>query len=351
MDNSHRVTLAEVARALGLTKMSVSRALKGGRGVSEATRATVNATAQKMGYMPDPAISTAMARMRSRKRAELDTIAWLTSHGKPGAWRDNFIISEIHRGATEQAARLGYRLEEFVLNEAGMSPRRLGGILYSRAVRGVVIAPLREQGAIEGFPWQHFASVACGPSLSSPLLHRVSADQYMVVRVAWAALAERGYRRPGLFVSATDSRRVNDRWRSGLLGVQQLFSPDQVVPPMVTDDWNPEVFLRWYREHRPDVVLAYPEVCDWLRKGGVKVPRDCGFALLNYHECGRYAGVAHHFGHQGAAAVALVAADIHANQFGLPAVRKNVSMECVWRDGPTVRPLKKKRAPAKATVQ
>lgn len=325
-----RVTLSAVARELGLTKMSISRALRGGRGVSEATRAQVIAKAQAMGYVPDPAISTAMARMRNSRSSGPESIAWLGSHGKIGGWRDNFMISEMHRGASDQAARIGYRLEEFCLNEPGMTTRRLGAILYNRSIRGIVLAPLREQGAITGFPWQHFAAVCCGHSMTSPMLHRVVGDQFQVVQVAWQTLLAQGYRRIGLFVSLSDNRRVNNLWLGSHLGWQHRAPSDAVVPPMVTDDWNAATFMRWFDAHRPDAVLSYPEAHDWMRAAGVA--DRCGFALLNYNQRARMPGVDHRFDHLGAAAVSLVAGEISANQYGIPDVRKSVSMECVWRD-------------------
>lgn len=348
MNPDHRVTLTDIAQAMGLTKMSISRALSGERGVSEATRAAVIAKAEAMGYVPDPAISTAMARMRGRRASEQDVIAWLSSHGKVGGWRDNFMISEMYRGAAEKAERLGYHLEEFCLNEPGMTAKRLGGILHSRAIQGVVLAPLREIGAIEELPWQHFAAVSCGHSLVAPRLHRVLADQFQVVQVAWRALIDRGYRRIGLFVSESDNTRVNNLWLGSLLACQRADPEEEAVPPMVTDDWNAATFMRWFEAHRPDAVLSYPEIHDWMRAGGVKVPAECGFARLNYNQRDGMAGVDHRFDKLGAAAVSLAASEIHANQFGVPEVRKSVSMECVWRDGTTTRDVRRKRSPAPA---
>jgi LacI family transcriptional regulator len=332
-----RVNLIAIARKLGLSKMSVSRALKGARGVSEATRAQVRAVAEEFGYAPDPAISAAMARMRSRKHADLETIAWLSTHGAPGAWKDNFLVSEVHLGATEQAARMGYRIEEFCLNQPGMTPKRVGGILYNRSIRGVIVAPLREHGPIEGFPWQHFSAVCCGHSLLSPALHRVSADQFQVIQVAWQSLTQRGYKRIGLFASESDNSRVDNLWLSSLLGWQHNIPRDSVVPPMITDDWNAQTFMKWFTRHKPDVVLSFPVAYEWMKKAGIRVPQQCGFALLNFDESQTLAGVDHRIRHLGAAAVSFVAGELSSNQYGIPDVRKSLSSECVWRDAPTVR--------------
>lgn len=53
MDDRKAVKIEDVARAAGVSIMSVSRALRGVEGVSEATRARVAAFATEMGYVPN----------------------------------------------------------------------------------------------------------------------------------------------------------------------------------------------------------------------------------------------------------------------------------------------------------
>lgn len=345
-----KASLQELAEILGVSKMSVSRALKGGRGVSEKTRAEVRALAEKMGYAPDPAISAAMSRMRGRKTHEKETIAWLSSHGALGAWKSNFMISDIYLGAAEQAARMGYRLEEFCINEKGMTPKRVGHILYNRGIRGVIVAPLREQGEIVGFPWQHFAAVCCGSSLLAPRIHRVSADQFQVIQVAWENLVQKGYQRIGLCASQADNARVNNLWLGSCLGWQHQHPDAIAVPPMITDDWNPTQFMEWFRAHQPDVVLSFPEVHGWMKAAGIRIPEDCGFAVLNYDHSRTLAGVDHRVKQLGAAALSFVAGELAANHFGLPELRKSITSDCVWRFEPSVRRRKTRPAPRKITA-
>lgn len=344
-----KATLPDLARVLGISKMSVSRALRGDRGVSEKTRSEVRALAEKMGYAPDPAISAAMSRMRGRKFAEKETIAWLSSHGAVGAWKSNFMISEMHQGAAEQAARMGFRLEEFCINEKGMTPKRVGHILYNRGIRGLVVAPLREQGEIEGFAWQHFASVCCGHSLLAPRLHRIAADQFQVVQVAWKNLTQRGYKRIGLVASESDNSRVNNLWLGSCLAWQHNLSGEAAVTPLISDDWNSIHFMEWFRAQKPDVVLSFPEVHGWMRAAGIRIPQDCGFALLNFDHSRTLAGVDHRVRHMGAAAVSFVVGELGANHFGVPELRKSLSVECVWRPEPSIRRQAPAPTPAKKT--
>ena len=65
-----RVTLADVALAAGVSPITVSRALRGERAVDPVLVERVQAAAQKLGYVPDPA-ARALASKRSTHVAVL----------------------------------------------------------------------------------------------------------------------------------------------------------------------------------------------------------------------------------------------------------------------------------------
>jgi len=332
-----RVAITDVAQAAGVSKMTVSRALRGERGIAAATRERIQVLAEKLGYRPDPAVSELMGRLRKSRIAGLEPIAWLTSYDTIGGWRTNPGTSEMYRGAADQARKLGFRLEEFSLNTPGMTPKRLSNILYNQGIRGIVLAPLLDHGSIEGISWEHFATGCCGHSLLDPALHRVSVDQFDVLRTAWRRLTALGYRRIGLCVSANDNDRIGNRWHAVQLVEQEALPESERVKPMLTNDWNARTFERWYREQRPDVVLSLAEVHGWMTALGIRMPKDCGFALLRIDAVNDLPGVDHRFSDIGASAVSLVAGELGTNQYGIPRVRHSVSIECQWRDGPTVR--------------
>ena len=57
-----RVTLADVAQLAGVSTMTVSRALRGERAVDKELVARVQAAADKLGYLPDPAARALASR-------------------------------------------------------------------------------------------------------------------------------------------------------------------------------------------------------------------------------------------------------------------------------------------------
>ena len=74
-------SMQDVARAAGVSLMTVSRALRNAPKVSEATRERVLVCAQKLGYTTDPNLSRMMHAVRGRKRPRSHaTIAVVRDH-------------------------------------------------------------------------------------------------------------------------------------------------------------------------------------------------------------------------------------------------------------------------------
>ncbi|EIP98011.1 transcriptional regulator [Opitutaceae bacterium TAV1] len=321
--------------------MTVSRALRGEGVVAEATRRRVMETAVRLGYRPDPEVSRLMGRLRASRVAGAETIAWVTAELTREGWRRSPASSAIFAGAGARAQRLGFRLEPFWLCERGMTPARLGGVLRSRGIRGVLVAPMPKSGTRidAGFGWEHFSAAACGFSLVEPRLHRACSQQYQTLGIAWHELSRRGYQRIGFALSAESNERTDGMWLASFLARQHspgtLASACQAVPPLVMNGWEPEKFLGWFREFRPDALIGGGDTAGFLRRNGVRIPDDCAFAHINIiGQPESAAGVDHHMEELGAAAFDLVVEQLHANQRGLPAVPKMVMVECAWRDGP-----------------
>ncbi|RRJ97036.1 LacI family transcriptional regulator [Opitutaceae bacterium TAV4] len=329
--------MVRVAEAAGVSQMTVSRSLRNDPSIPSATRQRIKRIAAQLGYRPDPMVSQLMARLRQSrvsKTAE-ETVAWITTHPTATGWRNNPASVAFHAGATARARELGYRIEEFWFTAPGMNGHRLSEILRARGIRGVLVAPLVNAELVIDLGWSSFAAASCAAlALPSVRLHRACAHYVNAIHVAWRELARLGYKRIGLALPTDNHKRVAGLWLAGALLEQRGLPARQVVPPLVTDDWRPETVLAWMRKQRPDVVLSFRQVCDWLQAGGVRVPEDCGFALLHIEDP-LFAGVDEHRPDIGAAALDLVVEQINANQLGLPAKPKTVFVECSWVDGRT----------------
>jgi LacI family transcriptional regulator len=241
-----------------------------------------------------------------------------------------------HQGARAHARELGYQLEEFWLAAPGMNGRRMSDILRTRNIRGVLVAPLYDSEQPLDLQWEHFAAATCGGfSLKKPALHRACSHYFHAIKIAWDALTAAGYRRIGLALSADLGQRVAGLWLASLLLEQRGIPAKNRVPPLVTAEWSAPVFMRWFERHRPDVVISFKTVYEWMTAAGLRVPEDSGFALLNM-ERPNSAGVDEQQPDVGAAAIDLIIEQLNSNQLGLPAKPKIVLVECSWRNGPTI---------------
>ena len=123
--------------------MAVSVALRGKPGVSEATRKKVLKVAKQLGYEPDPEVANLLSRIRSKKPVDTKAcLALLTSGRSANEWKLYQTERRFIEGAQARAKEYGYRVEEFWMNEPGLTLARLGNIIWSRGIEGVIIAPL-----------------------------------------------------------------------------------------------------------------------------------------------------------------------------------------------------------------
>jgi LacI family transcriptional regulator len=79
--------MSDLAAAAGVSKMTVSLALRGHQKISPATRKRIQELAEKMGYRPNPLVQTLMANLRSTRPARYhSTIAWVTAFPTRDGW-------------------------------------------------------------------------------------------------------------------------------------------------------------------------------------------------------------------------------------------------------------------------
>jgi DNA-binding LacI/PurR family transcriptional regulator len=344
MPTARAPTMQAVAAASGVSVMTVSRALKNNPRISAATRQRVQETARRLGYRPNPLVSVLMSQLRgSRRKQYRPTIVFLTAYPERDIWRktQRHMLRVFH-GAERRCQQLGYELEPFWMAEPGMTPQRVFRILSTRSVPGIIVAPPPEHFARFDFPWECFACSSIAFTLKDPILHRATNDHFHSIELLLQKLNELGYRRIGLSLRCLDDTREDHRWIAGLTAYQFYQPVSDRVPPFLTDAWTFERFEKWFRRHRPDVVIGLHSKMNqitWLRKMGLRIPRDVGVAFLDHAEGvdPLLSGINQNAELVGAASVDLVVEQINNNERGVPAKRKIVMIEGEWVPGATVR--------------
>ena len=120
-----RVSLRDIAREIGVSHVTVSLALRGDVRISVERRKEIAGVAERLGYRPDPMLSSLSAYRQGKKPHEIrSTVAWINQWPNPRSLRRYQEFDAYWRGAHDYASQLGYRLEEFVVTK-DMTPARL----------------------------------------------------------------------------------------------------------------------------------------------------------------------------------------------------------------------------------
>ncbi|HEY8966955.1 MAG TPA: LacI family DNA-binding transcriptional regulator [Candidatus Methylacidiphilales bacterium] len=334
-----RVTLRDVALEAGVHLATVSRALRNDKRLAPATIAKIRATAGRMGYVPDPMLSGLAAyRSLKGKPSFQSTLAWITNHFTRDGWRKDFDL--YYQGASERAARLGYRLEAFWLRERGMTGKRMTQILRTRNISGLIVAPQPRTKMRIRLSWEFFSAVAMGYTLAWPRLHLVTNDQFDAMSQIVRQLRAHGYRRIGLAMHSRYDARINHGWTGAFLAARELWPEREQLPIFSYSRFDPELFAQWLRAHRPEAVVGEGWLGGEIRKLGYDIPGDIGLATYGRpasEEMADYSGADENFVLTGARAVDLVVGMIHLGERGIPQVPQRLLTEGVWRDGTTLR--------------
>lgn len=330
-----------LARTLGLSRTTVSDALRGKGRVASTTVLRVRQAAKVVGYRVNPLLATVLGAINRSDRAIFrGALAMIDVH-EPGHAHGPFHL-ELVAGARARAAEMGFSVAQFSVGPECLSWPRLDAILQSRNAHGVILLPTWFQPDLSAFDWSRYAAINTDYVSGGPELHSVCCDHYGSMLSLLTLLAERGYRRPGLLLQRRRDERIHHRQSAACAAFQTVPGRGEVIPPLITEDYPDPTheFLPWFRRHRPDVVLShFPETREWIRAGApAGTP---GFVLLNIldrtYPC---AGLDLQPRILGARAAELVVGQILRNELGVPVWPSRTTVEARWIEGPTIRPAR-----------
>jgi LacI family transcriptional regulator len=335
------VNIRQIAKLCGVSRTTVSLALRDDTSVAPATRARIRSLVEKLGYHPDPAIALQMTRIASRGRlARGTTIAMLSPWPERRAWENNWILEQFHDGIFEAASTLGYRVEEFWLRAPGMDDVRMNEILDHRGIRSAILLNHPESVGAVGGDWNRLVAVALGRTLVRPGLPAIDHDHFGGMALALDEIAKRGYGRIGLalFDDHHERARTQHQWEAAFALRGQSTSAAHRLPIFVGLREQAREFGGWFEQHRPDAVISnYAWARETLKASGAKVPRKTGFACLMWRHAGDgCAGVDMNCTAAGRLATELLHARLNANAHALALPCQTTLVAGAWRDGPSV---------------
>lgn len=330
-------SLGRIAEEAGVSRATVSMALRNHPRIPAATRTRVQAIATRLGWKPNPLLAEVMTAIRAgQPPADRVTLAWITGHPRRDGWQREPFFRRCFDGAQTRAAAAGYHLEHFWLGDADRNAQRLGDILMARGITGLVVSPLPKPESIP-LQWDKFSSVSVAYTLLGPRLHRATDNHCASARLAAACLHAAGRRRIGLALTTDYHQRVNGLWTAGYLLEMQasgLVDDTLIHRP---DELHEASLLAWVKRARIDAVIGTdPVIATWLRRSGLKVPGQVAYADLNLATTdGTVAGIYQDATSIGACAIDLLAGQLLRHERGLPEKAKTLMIDSRWVNGAT----------------
>jgi LacI family transcriptional regulator len=302
-------TLRTLARSLGLSRTTISDALRGSTRVNPETAVRVRAAASAAGYERNPLTSAVMSLLRRSRgqqfRGVLAALEMIDPSTPSHAARYN---ESVLAGVSRRAKELGFKVERFEISPEGVRLSRL---------------------------------------------HCVCSDHYRSMISLLHDLHDRGYRRPGLFMEITHDERLHFRWEGAFLALQKYLPKIVAVPALRLKSVTRADFETWFNKYEPDVVLGHsPEAMAWMKECGAHIPKTHAFVCLNSlrtnNDC---AALDFQAPQLGARAAELVIGQLLHNEFGVPEQPSLTTIPARLIEGPTLRgPGKSKRSTANAVA-
>lgn len=328
-------TVRSLAAELKVSAITISRALRGHPNVRPALRLKIERLAKRRGYQADPVRASVLGSLRKRSAPHyLETIAFVWTHRLSSA-EDEF------EGAQTQAAALGYRLEALRPWEKGLTERDVGRVLWSRGIRGVLLAPNHSSAHPRyDLDWERFSAVLIGSSLVNAGLARVRRNYFQDAKRAVETLRERGFTRPGLVLERSIHERTDRRYAAAFAQHAGHSPAAAAALTLIVDSTSPaqqqkQMFLRWLAKQSPDAVLAdFGPCARWLREASSrKTPPCVSLALRDGEE--RAIGIRPDFQRIGREAVTILDGLLRTRQTGLHAQPVSLLVPGVWQEPAT----------------
>jgi LacI family transcriptional regulator len=334
--------MADVARRAGVSKNTVSLALRGSPQIPEATRRRIKRVAQQMRYRRNPVVGELMARLHSGgSRRFQSTLALVNGNTDPTAFTTHPTIPIYVRGCQRRAEELGYRLDVFWLHDQSVSASRLVEIFRTRGIPGGIIVGLMKDNRIpvafhpllDSFPF-----VVTGVRTREPALSFACVDHHMVALRAFEKALELGFERPGLVLDGEIDALVDFRFSAGYHAAQQTIPARRRLRPffdVTAARLDSRLFRQWLSREKPDVVFTlYNEVRDWIRCAGLRVPQDVALIQYEWRETRpEWQGMNQHNDLTGQAAVDMLVGMLHRGERGPPLFPVATLIAPSWTSG------------------
>jgi LacI family transcriptional regulator len=339
-------SMKDIAEKLGVSKMTVSLALRNDPQISESRKKEVLDTAKAMGYVRNSKLGEFMSQMRGgRNLSSNGNIALVNCNQDPKALYRHPTIPIYVEGIKRRAKNLGYSTDSFWLFEPGLTSKSWIRILNSRGIVGIILTGMMKQNRIPEFfipVVSKFPTVVTGVRTKKPALSFSSVDHHVLTLRAFEKAVSLGAKKPGLVLDQEIDVLVEHRFTAAFRSAQHLYLKKRFhIPPfmqVVEARKNIHLFNEWFQKYKPDTILTlYDSVANWVTSMGYTVPVDVGLIQLEKRSNSRdWAGMDQHNDICGEASVDMLVNSIYNGDVGLPEYPRATLIGASWKDGKTI---------------
>jgi len=272
----NQVTIKDIARELGISPSTVSRALKDHPDISSETKKAVNALADKLNYQPN----IVALSLRQKKTNTIGVIIPELVH---------FFFSTVISGIEDIANQAGYSVILTQSNESIEREKRDIKALFNSRVDGMLISLSRETtnfDHIESILSKGIPMVFYDRMYTNPNTSKVIVDDYVGAKEAVEHLISQGYKRiahlegaPGLMISIDRKRGYLDALKQHKMEIDN--SLIEACPSANQEEGQKVTKKLLGLANPPDAIFTNNDpmaigAMMAIKEKGLKIPQDVG---------------------------------------------------------------------------
>lgn len=276
----NQITIKDIARELGISPSTVSRALKDHPDISVATKKAVNELADKLNYQPN----TVALNLRQRKTNTIGVIIPEIVH---------FFFSTVISGIEDVAYEAGYNVILAQSNESVEREKSDIKALFNSRVDGLLLSISRETtnfDHIESIISKGLPIVFYDRMYTNPNTSKVIVDDYVGAKEAVLHLIDQGFKRiahleaaPGLQIAVDRKRGYIDALKENNIPVKENMIIE--CPNGSLEDGKKATKKLLSLASPPDAIFANNDLLAMgamlsIKENGLKIPED--IALMGF---------------------------------------------------------------------
>ncbi len=280
-----KMSMDGLARLAGVSRTTVSLALRNHPSISEARREQITALANQHGYTVDPELSKLARAIHCRSTKNPPTIACLIFEESTESGRYAPYATRFYATLKDKVQRKGFRLDEFHIHRDTISPLALRRILMARGIKGLIVGAHKpSEPFLKEFNFSGFSCSCPQVDQTSGGIPSAGSNQFYNTLLALEKTMINGYHRPGM-IFLSFNHEQNWHWMEGAYYFFIKRNQLKLIPPLFLSEWSGQVAVDWIEKHHPDVLLSSPShTQELLHQAGLSVPDDIAYVALNLQD-------------------------------------------------------------------